>query len=218
MDKNKDTGNLLDLNGLTKDDLIRDLNKRYLERKIYSFIGYSVLLAVNPYENLDNYYSKEKKEEYKQYFDEKKNNLLTPPKPHIYFLVEDSYRNMLENKKNQIFIISGESGSGKTQTTKYLIDYLVNTTNENINENLLAANPLLESFGNAKTIKNNNSSRFGKLIRIFFSKEGKLLKANIENYLLEKSRITNIQKEERNFHIFYQFILGSDEEEKKNMI
>ena len=211
--ENNDTGNLLMLHEYTEKTLYKNIHDRYINLKqIYSFIGYSILMAVNPYENLENYYyTEKKKKEYKKYFD---NIKIDPPEPHIYYLVEDSYRNMLENKKNQNFIISGESGSGKTESTKIIIDYLVNNTKENINEKLLAANPLLEAFGNAKTIKNNNSSRFGKFIKIIFSKNGKILKANIQSYLLEKSRVINIQKGERNYHIFYQFILGSNEEEK----
>jgi myosin heavy subunit len=124
---------------------------------------------------------------------------------------------MLENKKKQNFIISGESGSGKTENTKFIIEYLVNNLNENILiKKLLDANPLLEAFGNAKTVKNNNSSRFGKFIKIFFSETGKILKAEFKSYLLEKSRVIDIQKGEgeRNYHIFYQFILGANNEEK----
>ena len=173
------------------------------------------MLNSNPYENLENYYyTEEKMKEYKTYFNEIKINPSIIPKPHLYYLIEDSYRNMLENKKNQNFIITGESGSGKTESTKIIIKYLVNNTNENINKKLLLANPLLEAFGNAKTIKNNNSSRFGKFIKIFFSEDEKILKADIKSYLLEKSRVIHIQKGERNYHIFYQFILGSNEEEK----
>ena len=212
--KNIETDNLLLLDEFKKETLLENIyNRYYISKKIYSFIGYSILMAVNPYQNLD-YYSEEKKKEYKNFFDEVKINPSIIPKPHLYYLVEESYRNMVENQKDQNFIISGESGSGKTQTTKYIIEYLVNKTNENISEKLMAANPLLEAFGNAKTIKNNNSSRFGKFIKIFFTEQGKLLKANILSYLLEKSRVINIQKGERNYHIFYQFILGSNEEEK----
>ena len=207
--------NLILLDEFNKEILLNNIyNRFYISKKIYSFIGYSILISVNPYKDLENLYSEEKKKEYKKFFDEVKINPSIIPKPHLYYLIEDSYRNMLENQEDQNFIISGESGSGKTQSAKIIIDYLVNKTNENISEKLLASNPLLEAFGNAKTIQNNNSSRFGKFIKIFFSEQGKLLKANIDSYLLEKSRVINIQKGERNYHIFYQFILGSSEEEK----
>ena len=202
--KNIETDNLLLLDEINNENVLDNIYNRYNKsKKIYSFIDYSILIAVNPYQNLENYYSEEKKKEYKNFFDEVKINPSIIPKPHLYYLVEESYRNMLENQKNQNFIISGESGSGKTQTTKYIIEYLVNKTNENISEKLLAANPLLEAFGNAKTIINDNASRFGKFIKIFFSEQGKLLKANILSFLLEQSRVTHIQKGERNFHIFY---------------
>ena len=215
INQNIEIDNLILLDEFNKEIFLNNIyNRFYISKKIYSFIGYSILISVNPYKDLENLYSEEKKNEYKKFFDDVKINPSIIPKPHLYYLVEDSYRNMLENQEDQNFIISGESGSGKTQTTKIIIDYLVNKTNENISEKLLASNPLLEAFGNAKTIRNNNSSRFGKFIKIFFSEQGKLLKANIESYLLEKSRVVNTQKGERNYHIFYQFILGSSKEEK----
>jgi myosin-5 len=142
-------------------------------------------------------------------------NPSTPEPPaHLYYLVEDSYKDMIENGKNQTFIISGDSGSGKTESAKYLINYLINSSKGEINNYIMDGNEILESFGNAKTSKNDNSSRFGKLISINFSKEGKILDAHFETYLLEKSRLVKISQNERNYHIFYQLILGLNEDEK----
>ena len=134
---------------------------------------------------------------------------------------------MILDKRNQSIIISGESGSGKTESTKIILKYLatvssdINDSNankgpetESVEKQVLDSNPLLEAFGNAKTVKNNNSSRFGKFIQVNFTEFGKIISAKIFNYLLEKSRVVKIQPEERNYHIFYQFLYGSNEQEK----
>ncbi len=173
--------------------------------------------------------------------------------PHVYYIAEAAYQDMLTERKNQSIIISGESGSGKTQSTKIILKYLAvsslysssheineselfnkklfhnsstnanNSTNStgasseekvSVEKQVLDSNPLIEAFGNAKTSKNNNSSRFGKFIQVNFSQNGKILSAKIYNYLLEKSRIVNIQPNERNYHIFYQLIYGADQKEK----
>ena len=205
-----------------KEQYINTIKKRFQisnenkKKKIYTFIGHSIILAINPYEEIDYYYSDEIIKKIKKYFDEKKINpfLLKSPKAHIYYLVEDAYRDMIENKKNQNFIITGESGSGKTESTRYIIKYLTDSSKENI-DLIEKANYILEAFGNAKTVKNNNSSRFGKFIQINFSEKGKILYSHFSGYLLEKSRVVKIQEGERNFHIFYQFIFGADEEERK---
>ncbi len=213
-----------------------------------------ILIAMNPYRNL-NIYNDEHIKFYKDYFLRLKTNPnnISSPKPHLFHIAEAAYQDMINEKKNQSIIISGESGSGKTESTKKILKYLAvsslhsydslkiqstenlnkslnninnslaninNTSNANINnitveKQVLDSNPLLEAFGNAKTVKNNNSSRFGKFIQINFSENGKILSAKIYNYLLEKSRITHISSEERNYHIFYQLIKGSDEREKK---
>ena len=213
------TENLLWLKEFNENGLIDCLEERYNaeDKKIYTFIGTTILIAINPYERLQ-CYSEENKQKIREYFDQKYADpySVKPPDAHIYYVVEDAYRDMMKNKKSQAFIISGESGSGKTESANYIIKYLTNSSSD-ININIKISNFLLESFGNAKTARNNNSSRFGKFIEIYFSDKGEILYSHIVGYLLEKSRITKMPKTDRNYHIFYQFVLGSNEEEKKNM-
>merc|ERR1711941_9899 len=130
---------------------------------------------------------------------------------------ETAYRNMVTNGKNQSMLITGESGSGKTENTKMVIAYLAavacppkkpgqESKKVSLEDQIVATNPILESYGNAKTSRNDNSSRFGKFIRIHFTTSGKLCGCDIESYLLEKSRITEQQEVERSYHIFYQLL------------
>lgn len=138
-----------------------------------------------------------------------KNRLETPP--HVFAVAESSYYNMKAYKDNQCVIISGESGAGKTEAAKQLMKYIASVSGgtdssiQRTNDMVLATNPLLESFGNAKTLRNNNSSRFGKYLELQFDSVGDPVGANITNYLLEKSRVVGQITDERNFHIFYQF-------------
>ena len=131
--------------------------------------------------------------------------------PHVFSIAESAYYNMNAYKENQCVIISGESGAGKTEAAKRLMQYIANVSGgsnssiQEIKDMVLATNPLLESFGNAKTLRNNNSSRFGKYLEIQFNSQGEPVGANINNYLLEKSRVVGQITNERNFHIFYQF-------------
>merc|ERR1711974_334103 len=136
--------------------------------------------------------------------------------PHLWAITETAYRNMLTNSKNQSMLITGESGEGKTENTKKVIAYLaqVAATSKkgaekkvSLEDQIVATNPILESYGNAKTSRNDNSSRFGKFIRIHFNAAGKLAGCDIESYLLEKSRITQQQEVERSYHIFYQLLM-----------
>ena len=190
-----------------------------------------ILIAVNPYKSLP-LYTETHIEFYKKYFLKLKINPndISPAVPHLYHIAEAAYQDMIIDKKNQSIIISGESGSGKTESTKIILRYLAvsslhSGTNSKQNKNdkdtitvekqVLDSNPLLEAFGNAKTVKNNNSSRFGKFIQVNFTDHGKIVSAKIYNYLLEKSRVVKIQPEERNYHIFYQLILGADEKERQ---
>merc|ERR1712203_853629 len=127
-----------------------------------------------------------------------------------------AYRNMLQNNKNNAMLITGESGAGKTENTKKVITYLAMVATGSggkkvekkvsLEDQIVATNPILESYGNAKTARNDNSSRFGKFIRIFFNNAGKLAGCDIETYLLEKSRITFQQEIERSYHIFYEMM------------
>jgi len=153
--------------------------------------------------------------------------------PHCFQVASNAFEQMMENQMDQAIVISGESGSGKTETTKFVMKFLAATTSHNssnddeekhnsdmfnaVSRDLLMTNPILEAFGNAKTARNLNSSRFGKLIDIKFDKKsnGKLAQAMIETYLLEKSRVVHHSKRERSFHVFYQLLAGASKEEKK---
>merc|ERR1719262_2187145 len=134
--------------------------------------------------------------------------------PHLWAITETAYRNMLQNLKNQSMLITGESGAGKTENTKKVISYLAQVAASgkktgkkvSLEDQIVATNPILESYGNAKTARNDNSSRFGKFIRIHFNAAGKLSGCDIVSYLLEKSRITEQQEVERSYHIFYQLL------------
>eukprot|EP01133_Synstelium_polycarpum_P008413 gene8413-9895_t len=145
--------------------------------------------------------------------------------PHVYAIAEASYRELLNNQANQSILVSGESGAGKTETTKFLLQYFAamgekrgqsvqeTLDNNNIEAQVIKSTPILEAFGNAKTLRNDNSSRFGKFIQIHFDKtKGTIIGANLETYLLEKSRIVRPPASERSFHIFYQFLAGVSEE------
>lgn len=138
-----------------------------------------------------------------------KNRLEVPP--HVFAVAESAYYNMNAYKDNQCVIISGESGAGKTEAAKRIMQYIASVSGgsdssiQETKDMVLATNPLLESFGNAKTLRNNNSSRFGKYLELEFNSYGEPVGAHITNYLLEKSRVVGQITNERNFHIFYQF-------------
>ena len=142
--------------------------------------------------------------------------------PHVFAVAESAYYNMNAYKDNQCVIISGESGAGKTEAAKRIMQYIANVSggsNSSIQETknmVLATNPLLESFGNAKTLRNNNSSRFGKYLQLQFNAQGEPVGADITNYLLEKSRVVGQITNERNFHIFYQFTKGASQTYRAN--
>lgn len=141
--------------------------------------------------------------------------------PHVFAVAESSYYNMKGYSENQCVIISGESGAGKTEAAKRIMQYIANVSGGNdssiraTKDMVLATNPLLESFGNAKTLRNNNSSRFGKYLELQFNKQGEPVGANITNYLLEKSRVVGQIANERNFHIFYQFTKAASKEHRE---
>ena len=142
--------------------------------------------------------------------------------PHVFAIAESAYYNMNAYKDNQCVIISGESGAGKTEAAKRIMQYIANVSgggNSSIQETkdmVLATNPLLESFGNAKTLRNNNSSRFGKYLQLQFNAQGEPVGADITNYLLEKTRVVGQITNERNFHIFYQFTKGASQTYRAN--
>ncbi|KAG9256135.1 P-loop containing nucleoside triphosphate hydrolase protein [Emericellopsis atlantica] len=206
--KKKEVG-VSDLTLLSKvsNEAINDnLKKRFEAREIYTYIGH-VLVSVNPFRDLG-IYTDQVLESYKG-----KNRLEMPP--HVFAIAESAYYNMKAYQDNQCVIISGESGAGKTEAAKRIMQYIANVSGgesgdiKEIKDMVLATNPLLESFGNAKTLRNNNSSRFGKYLQIHFNGQGQPVGADITNYLLEKSRVVGQISNERNFHIFYQFTKGA---------
>ncbi|GAM82151.1 hypothetical protein ANO11243_001300 [Dothideomycetidae sp. 11243] len=208
--KKKEVG-VSDLTLISKisNEAINDnLKKRFENGEIYTYIGH-VLVSVNPFRDLG-IYTDAVLSSYQG-----KNRLEVPP--HVFAIAESSYYNMNAYKENQCIIISGESGAGKTEAAKRIMQYIANVSGgsdssiQETKEMVLATNPLLESFGNAKTLRNNNSSRFGKYLEIQFNPQGQPVGANINNYLLEKSRVVGQITNERNFHIFYQFTKAASE-------
>lgn len=182
------------------------MKKRFEGAEIYTYIGH-VLVSVNPFRDLG-IYTDQVLDSYRG-----KNRLEVPP--HVFAIAESAYYNMNAYKDNQCVIISGESGAGKTEAAKQIMHYIANVSGgdstdiQQVKDMVLATNPLLESFGNAKTLRNNNSSRFGKYLQIHFNERGEPTGADITNYLLEKSRVVGQIMNERNFHIFYQFTKGA---------
>lgn len=199
---------MAELTHLNEPSVIYNLFLRYNDDLIYTYSGL-FLVAINPYKKLPIYEPAVLRKFHNSHSDER-----LPP--HIFAIAESTYRNLVANAKDQSILVTGESGAGKTENTKKIIQYLslistaAESTNEDIHEKILQANPLLESFGNAKTIKNNNSLRFGKFIKIFFDTHGLICGATIDYYLLEKPRVSHQLRDERNYHVFYQFLVGSD--------
>ncbi|XP_062999815.1 unconventional myosin-Ih isoform X2 [Elgaria multicarinata webbii] len=185
-----------------------NLRKRYRENLIYTYIG-TLLVSVNPYKELDIYTVKQM-EQYKGV------NFFELP-PHIYAIADNAYRIMCTEYNNHFILISGESGAGKTEASKKILQYFAMTcpTTEQlqiVRDRLLLSNPVLEAFGNAKTLRNDNSSRFGKYMDIQFDFKGAPVGGHILSYLIEKSRVVHQNPGERNFHIFYQLLEGGEED------
>ncbi|MEQ2274979.1 Unconventional myosin-Ih, partial [Xenotaenia resolanae] len=185
-----------------------NLRKRFHENLIYTYIG-TLLVSVNPYKDLG-IYSKKQMDTYMGV------NFFELP-PHIYALADNVFRTMLSEFNNHFILISGESGSGKTEASKKILQfYAVSCPStkllNNVGDRLLLSNPVLEAFGNAKTLKNDNSSRFGKYMDIQFDYRGEAVGGHILSYLLEKSRVVHQNHGERNFHIFYQLVEGGEED------
>ncbi|KAB0790860.1 hypothetical protein PPYR_14947 [Photinus pyralis] len=201
---------MISLGDLQEYAILRNLQIRYFNRLIYTYTG-SMLIAMNPYEVLPIYTNAL----IKQYRNRKMGEL----PPHIFAIGDSSYNNMKATQGNQCVVISGESGAGKTESTKLILQYLaaINGQHSWIEQQILEANPIMEAFGNAKTVRNDNSSRFGRYIDIFFNKASTIDGAKIEQYLLEKSRIVSQSQGERNYHIFYSMLAGLSKEEKKRL-
>ncbi|KAI0695609.1 P-loop containing nucleoside triphosphate hydrolase protein [Cytidiella melzeri] len=200
------------LTAITNESINENLQKRWTNGEIYTYIG-SVLISVNPFRDLG-IYTDEVLHRYKG-----KNRLEVPP--HVFGIAESAYYNMNAYNENQCVIISGESGAGKTEAAKRIMQYIAavsggqDSSIQEIKDMVLATNPLLESFGCAKTLRNNNSSRHGKYLEIMFNSHGEPIGAQITNYLLEKGRVVGQVESERNFHIFYQFTKAASPEQRE---
>ncbi|KAK6169157.1 hypothetical protein SNE40_020262 [Patella caerulea] len=198
---------MIHLSDLNERSILENLRNRYAKELIYTYTG-SILVAVNPY-RMYNIYGLDMVKRYE-------GRTLGSLSPHLFAIASTSYSQMMKTSENQVIVISGESGAGKTESTKLVMQYLaaVNKSGNNlITEQIVEANPLLESFGNAKTIRNDNSSRFGKYIEVFF-KRGSMVGARTQEYLLEKSRIVSQATDERNYHVFYEMLSAMTDEEK----
>merc|ERR1712055_641753 len=197
---------MVNLTYLNDASVFWNLKTRYQAKLIHTYSGLFVVV-VNPYKRYPLYTHRV----CKIYLGKRRNEC----PPHLWAIAEGAYRNMLQNKKNNAMLITGESGAGKTENTKKVITYLAmvatgsgkkSEKKVSLEDQIVATNPILESYGNAKTARNDNSSRFGKFIRIHFTASGKLCGCDIVSYLLEKSRITEQQEVERSYHIFYQLL------------
>uniref|UniRef100_A0A8C4IMD7 Unconventional myosin-IXa-like n=1 Tax=Dicentrarchus labrax TaxID=13489 RepID=A0A8C4IMD7_DICLA len=196
---------------LTERAILESLRARFRQEKIYTYIG-SILIVINPFQFLPIYNPK-----YVKLYD---NHTLGKLDPHIYAVADVAYHAMLQRRRNQCIVISGESGSGKTQSTNFLIHHLTALSQKGfasgVEQIILGAGPVLEAFGNAKTAHNNNSSRFGKFIQVNYQESGTVRGAYVEKYLLEKSRLVYQEHNERNYHVFYYLLAGASEEERKS--
>uniref|UniRef100_A0A6Q2Z6D9 Myosin IXA n=1 Tax=Esox lucius TaxID=8010 RepID=A0A6Q2Z6D9_ESOLU len=195
---------------LTERAMLESLRARFRQERIYTYVG-SILIVVNPFRFLPIYNPK-----YVKMYD---NHALGKLEPHIYAVADVAYHAMLQRRRNQCIVISGESGSGKTQSTNFLIHHLTALSQKGfasgVEQIILGAGPVLEAFGNAKTAHNNNSSRFGKFIQVNYQESGTVRGAYVEKYLLEKSRLVYQEHNERNYHVFYYLLAGASEDERR---
>ncbi|KAL8208635.1 hypothetical protein R6Q57_008047 [Mikania cordata] len=187
---------------LNEPGVLDNLKKRYALNEIYTYTG-SILIAVNPFTKLPHLYNTHMMEQYK-------GAPFGELSPHVFAVADASYRAMIGDAKSQSILVSGESGAGKTETTKLIMQYLTfvggraASDDRTVEQQVLESNPLLEAFGNARTVRNDNSSRFGKFVEIQFDSNGRISGAAIRTYLLERSRVVQITDPERNYHCFYQ--------------
>ena len=213
---------MAELTHLNEASVVHNLRLRYQSDLIYTYSGL-FLVTVNPYCPLPIYGN--------DYIRMYKGRAREDTKPHIFAMADLSFRSLVEEGANQSILVTGESGAGKTENTKKVIQYLAAVATSdmstarsgsrqfnNLSQQILRANPILEAFGNAQTVRNNNSSRFGKFIRIEFLRSGQIAGAYIDWYLLEKSRVVKLNQGERNYHIFYQLLSGADQKLKREFL
>lgn len=194
--------------------VLHNLACRFALNEIYTYTG-NILIAVNPFRRLPHLYDVHMMEQYK-------GAAFGELSPHLFAVADTCYRAMINEQGSQSILVSGESGAGKTETTKMLMRYLAfmggrsaGSEGRTVEQQVLESNPVLEAFGNAKTVKNNNSSRFGKFVEIQFDKHGKISGAAVRTYLLERSRVCQVSDPERSYHCFYMLCAAPPEDVKK---
>uniref|UniRef100_A0A7N0RFE5 Myosin motor domain-containing protein n=1 Tax=Kalanchoe fedtschenkoi TaxID=63787 RepID=A0A7N0RFE5_KALFE len=201
------------LSYLHEPGVLENLRIRYELNEIYTYTG-NILIAINPFQKLPHLYHGHMMQQYK-------GAPFGELSPHVFAVADVAYRAMINGGKSNSILVSGESGAGKTETTKMLMQYLaflggrVATEGRTVEQQVLESNPVLEAFGNAKTVRNNNSSRFGKFVEIQFDKHGRISGAAIRTYLLERSRVCQVNDPERNYHCFYLLCSAPQEEVEK---
>lgn len=212
---------MAELTHLNEASVVHNLHQRYQADLIYTYSGL-FLVTINPYCSLPIYTN--------EYINMYRGRSREDSKPHIFAMADEAFRNLVEEGQNQSILVTGESGAGKTENTKKVIQYLAAVAfsespmknkiqqQSNLSAQILRANPILEAFGNAQTVRNNNSSRFGKFIRIEFTRTGTIAGAFIDWYLLEKSRVVRLNAQERNYHVFYQLLRGADKQMKQKFL
>lgn len=203
----QDVEDLVMLDDLNTPLILHSLKKRFWKDQIYTNVG-TILISINPYKSLG-LYTPSIMEKYRS------RGISNLP-PHIFVIADNAYEKLIDLNLNQSIIISGESGAGKTEATKQCLQYFADCAGSHcsVEQKILLANPILESFGNAKTVRNNNSSRFGKYIEIFFNHNHQIVGARNTSYLLEKVRVVVQTGIERNYHIFYQLCAGASREQR----
>lgn len=210
--ENREYPDLCQLPDLNESTLLENLRQRFEAGHIYTYVG-SILIAVNPFKFHPIYNPK-----YVRLYQNQRAGPILPP--HIFAIADTAYYCMLKEKRNQCVVISGESGSGKTESTNFLLHHLTALSQKGshgsgVEQTILSAGPVLEAFGNAKTAHNNNSSRFGKFIQVNYRENGMVQGAVVQKYLLEKSRIVSQGAFERNYHVFYYLLSGATDQERE---
>eukprot|EP00835_Amoeboradix_gromovi_P002198 NODE_119_length_18895_cov_0.454990.p4 type:complete len:441 gc:universal NODE_119_length_18895_cov_0.454990:8389-9711(+) len=209
----KGVSDLITLTFLDEAALFHSLWARFHLNQIYTYCG-NILVSVNPFKMIDDLYTLETA---KTYY----NAEFGSKDPHIFAIANECYSSLGRDQKSQCVVISGESGAGKTEATKLILLFITTVTSHtsDVQEQIISASPILEAFGNAKTVRNDNSSRFGKFLKVHFNTSGQIVGATTKQYLLEKSRLVSQNREERNYHIFYQVLQGASDElrEKLNL-
>jgi len=209
--------NMVKLRNLDEDSIQENLHNRFKQEQIYTYVG-TVLIAINPFRMLP-LYTPDVLERYHE-------NGALGQSPHTYAIADNAYRNLIRDWKDQSIVVSGESGAGKTETTKHVLEYLTEMSNAvhpltasdetPLEDQCISAQMILEAFGNAKTVRNDNSSRYGKWIEIIFGRAGNIKGAIIQTYLLEKSRVITLDPGERSYHVFYQLCAAAAADSKLN--